>query len=186
MKILLIPILCLTFISAACSSAEHGRLEPLEVEETEFGTISTYYQEEDITDIETGPISIEVAKIIVSSADVEKEEAQVLTSDEESEQVAFMLFVSTKDENILFSPDHLTLETSKGEIIQKPDDYLSDTVDIQYLEEREVPRRITYPVQESEAAELNEVSLNIKAPTDLEGNALDEDTTLTIDLTTSP
>ncbi|SDC60760.1 hypothetical protein SAMN05421734_11316 [Pelagirhabdus alkalitolerans] len=183
-----IVLLCLIFVSVllgGCNLNTNSEREPIEIEESEHGTFSTYYHETNMGTFETGPIIIDVEEMYLVQSDLETESTQVISSEESQDYITFLLSVSSEvseGENIEFSPDHLTLSTNTGEHFESPHDTLSDTVDIQYIGSNTV-RRIAYILEDSKASEIDNVHFKIKAPTNEDNEKIGEDIELNIDMT---
>ncbi|MYL39838.1 hypothetical protein [Halobacillus litoralis] len=168
------------------SQQEKTSEEGEKTEEQDTGTPGGEFQsvahKEDIDTVEVGPLTLTIVSSNLVTGTVTDPFILDKIGEENIDYINIGMEISTTDEDINFSSDHLKLTTDTGESFESPHDFMSDKVEMQYIKEDFTrSRMIVYLFDNSKVEDIKSANLLIKAPTDQDGQPLGEDANVEID-----
>ncbi|RWZ54525.1 hypothetical protein EQV77_14745 [Halobacillus fulvus] len=182
-------ILLISFVMAGCSdnnattepeplekevNKEEDTNEEVKLVENSQGSFKRFSWKEDIGTYEIGPLTIDISDASLVSGTYTDELITSSIGREDVEYISVGTVISTSNENITFTWDHLSLTTSTGEEVS-PNDSMSDQLTQDVLSEKDLFRFFKFYLDESKVKNIQYVILHIKAPKNDEGESLGED-----------
>ncbi|MFD1851944.1 hypothetical protein [Oceanobacillus bengalensis] len=150
--------------------------------ETFGGEFRAVAHKEDIGEVEIGPLTINIVVSNLVTGTITDPFILDNIGKENIDYINIGIEISTTNEDINFSSEHLKLTTNTGESFESPHDYLSDKVEMQYIKEAYTrSRMICYLFEDSKVEDVESANLIIKAPTDKDGQPLGEDANIKIE-----
>ncbi|MYL73121.1 hypothetical protein GLW00_20095 [Halobacillus litoralis] len=146
-----------------------------EVIEDSTGSFKILESTEDVGTYQSGPLTISLSAASLVSGTFTDDLFIDNIGREDVEYLNLGTEVSTTNENIVFTLDHLSLTTSTGEEIKSPNDFMSDGLNEKVLREKEMPRFFVFMFDKSKAKEIDYVTLHVKSPVNDSGEKLGED-----------
>ncbi|MCE7794791.1 DUF4352 domain-containing protein [Salipaludibacillus sp. CUR1] len=135
--------------------------------ETESGTYTLHAREDNVENMETGPIHLEVDQVTTASGEPD-DEVQEATDQDHLNYVQVDLKVENNgDEEILFYSGQATLTTNTGEQLE-PDLWLSDHIEGDMEAGTSNSGSFFYILENSDAEEIESIQLSWNAPLDVE------------------
>ncbi len=168
--------------SGTSKKEEKGTKEGFLREVSQVGNFETFSMKENLGTIKSGPLSFKMKKVSVLKGIVDPGYRQGKLPDKKIDVVTFNLYGESEEREFQFDETHFTLRTGKGEIVEEPNGMLSSAVFPLAFVSGERFTVITFLLEESKAEEIQNVTFQIKAPTDKNGEPLGEDVKLDIDL----
>ncbi|MYL31267.1 hypothetical protein GLW03_15725 [Halobacillus halophilus] len=204
MKRIIFITIFLPFLIAACSNSDSSANDPQTHEETteqrenddkdngndnqqdkvvenSQGTFEMVDLERDLGTFESGPLTIQVSDVSLISGTYTDETVIQNLEKEDVEYVSIGTKISTRNEDILFTRNHLSLTTGAGEEVLSPNEFMSDDLSKDILSETDLIRVFTFFLEGSNVEEIDEVTLHIQSPLNSEGEPVGED--IVVDVT---
>ncbi|ELK48757.1 hypothetical protein [Halobacillus sp. BAB-2008] len=204
MKKIIFMTILLPFLLVGCSNSDAGSTDSQTVEENtekketneedngndnqqnkvvenSQGTFEMVELKRDLGTYESGPLSIKINDVSLVSGTYTDETVIKNIGREDVEYVAIGTKVSTSNEDISFTREHLSLATNTGEEISSPNAFMSDGLNKGVLGENELIRVFTFFLEESDVDDINELTLHIQAPQNSDEEPLGED--IDVDIT---
>ncbi|MYL57589.1 hypothetical protein GLW20_08730 [Virgibacillus halodenitrificans] len=145
------------------------------------GNFKTLKGKTNVGTYETGPLTFNIKYAAVKKGKVESEILKNRLSEDKIEFVEVVMTLESKEKNINFTEKNFQLTTNTGEKFNKPEGLMSTglNIDFAYSDSNfgsgDYYVTVTYILDKTKAEDVEEVKLNVKAPTDENGNAIGED-----------
>lgn len=149
--------------------------------ESDAGSFNMVKRTDDIGTVETGPLAATFESAKVIDGELTEEYQDILETD--SENLTYiqldMSVENTQEEPVNFYPSQATITTNSGEQLD-PDGFLGEHISGEFLDAVTQEGYNVYVLENSEAEEIEEITVRMSAPTDEDFNEVGDSVEQTI------
>ncbi|ACB83966.1 hypothetical protein [Natranaerobius thermophilus] len=165
----------------AAGDIDEGEAEVGDTVTTEAGDMTLIAQNDDIDAIETGPFRIDIEQVNAVSGDLNPQSAEMFDT-EQLEYIQLDLQVeNTSDEDLIFYAGQAQIVTNTGEQLES-DMWMSDHIEGEFMGGVTQEGTLIYPLEQSQAEEVETVRIVIGAPQDEDWQEVGEEVDFEVEL----
>lgn len=160
---------------------DEGEAEVGDTVTTEAGNMTLKAQNDDIDTIETGPFKVEIEQVNAISGDLNPQTAEMFGA-EQLEYIQIDLQAeNTSEEDLIFYAGQAQIVTNTGEQLES-DMWMSDHIEGEFMGGVIQKGTLIYPLEQSQAEEIETVRIVISAPQDEDWQEVGEEVDIEIKL----
>jgi len=158
-----------------------GEAEVGDTVTTEAGDMTLKAQNEDIETIETGPFKVDIEQVNAVSGDLNPQSAEMFDT-EQLEYIQIDLQIeNTSEEDLIFYAGQAQIATNTGEQLES-DMWISDHIEGEFMGGVIQEGTLIYPLERSQAEEIETVRIVISAPQDENWQEVGEEVDVEVEL----
>ena len=148
---------------------------------TEAGEMTLKAQNDDIEAIETGPFIVDIEQVNAVSGELNPQSAEMFGSEQLEYIQIDMQVENTSEEDLIFYAGQAQIVTNTGEQLES-DMWLSDHIDGEFMGGVIQEGTLIYPLEQSQANEIETVRIVISAPQDEDWQEVGEEIDFEVEL----